>query len=180
MDEKVRSYIGQISDTSPHDVFSFSAEDKIPVGFPVMRGTNSDRQVMRFNGGVTTEIVGIAVRALGTTTGSYSETYKQPYYPVNSTVGVLNKGRIWTPIYGTYTITAGDTAYIDTLFDKITNEYIEFQTVPIGIFTTGGVTVNGFGLFELDLIPGLAYDEDNQIDDSESSTDNLKNKKSKK
>ncbi len=179
-------YIGQIADSSMRDVISYSAEDKIPVGFPVMRGTNKDRQVLRFNGGTTNEMVGIAIRSMSSTVGSYSDVYPQPYYAIKSTVGVLNKGRMWVPLYGTQTVVAGNIAYIDTLSDLITNTYVEFQTVPIGKFVTGGSTAAGIKVFQLELIPdypaaALESVLDSQANDSEITNDNSKNiKKSKK
>ena len=183
-----KGIIGSFYDSSPRTCVSFFCDDSlgIPIGFPVMRGTNLETQCKRFNGGVSTEILGVAAFSHLVTTGSYSPTYKQSYYPQYAPVTILKEGRMWIPIYGGQTIGVGDTAYIDTLYDRITNTKVINQTVPIGRFLTGGTSqLDDSVLFVLELIPGFEEEPDATLRKAEVLTSKLENsdvnfKKSKK
>lgn len=148
-----KGIIGQFYDTSDRTVLSMDAQDDIPIGFPLMRGDDREKQVRRFNGGVSNEMIGVAAYSAQQNTKSYSATYTQSYYPTKSTVSVMHAGKIWIPLYGSQTVNIGDRAYIDTLFDRITNTFVENNTVPVGWFITGGSTADT-PLFAIELIPG--------------------------
>ncbi len=150
-----KGIIGQFYDGSLRTCISLLASENIPIGVPLMRGTDPVNQVQRFNGSVTTEMVGVSGFSALQSNGHFSTTETQGYYLAKTPVTVVKEGKIWIPLTGTQTITVGDTAYIDSLFDRITNVYTEFQTAPIGRFLTGGVTTtNAPVLFVIELIEG--------------------------
>lgn len=180
-----KGLVGGFYDTSLRTCVSRSAEEAIPFGFPVMEGTDQENQVKRFNGGISNEMLGVTVcSAVDVTRTYYSATYTQGYYPTHSTVTVMREGKMWAPIYGVQTISVGDTAYIDTLFDRITNTKVANQTVPVGKFLTAGTTTGVGELFGLELIPGYTEEvflrSEDEADIKTSNTDLKNNKKSKK
>lgn len=123
--------VGQLEDTSIRTNDSFVAEEVIEFGLPLMRGSDPEKQVKKFNGGITTKFLGVS---------AYSATRTEGSYAVNSNVRVLSMGKIWIPLFGTQTVVAGDTAYLNITDDIITNVLVPNETFPIGRFVTGGAT----------------------------------------
>jgi len=152
-----KGIVGQFYDGSERTTWSLFAEEDIPIGSPLMRGTNKETQCKVYNGGITDEMIGIAGFSHLQVTPAYSATRPQSYYTQYTPVTVVHAGKIYAPLYGSLTIAVGDTAYIDTLLDKITNVYVDqFQSLPIGKFLTGGVNEDYVSVFVLELIPGFS------------------------
>lgn len=155
--------LGQDYDSTPGTHLSMAAEEEIPIGTPVMAGTNHERQVKKFNGGFTTTMLGVAglskmVMHDGTTTAR-----PQGAYLPGQMVTVKYKGTIVIPLYGTQTVVEGDIAYLDVSYDRITNQYVDnYTSVAIGKFRSSGHTETyNTMLFVLDLIPNYqAYPAD--------------------
>ncbi len=131
---------GQFYDTSNRTCLSMTAEDFIPFGFPLMRGSDKDRGVKVFSGAIFNECIGIsAYNSLEINSYMHQSLRPQGGYKPDSTVTVLRHGKIWVPIFGAQDIKPGDEAYIDPVDDKITNIYAPDRTIAIGKFLTGGV-----------------------------------------
>jgi hypothetical protein len=175
-----KGIVGQFYDSSDRTCLSFYAEENIPIGVPLMRGTNQETQCKIFNGGITTEMIGVAGYSSLQVTGSYSVSRPQSYYPKYEPVTVVHAGKVWIPLYGTPTVEVGDTAYIDTLNDRITNIFVDLtQSIPIGRFLTGGTATSNNVVFALDIIPGFSEEipaiaVDDEIVEEVSKTKSLK------
>ncbi len=147
----IKAYAGQISDTTLRDVLSFSAEETIEFGRPLMRGTNKERQAKNFvaDVGRTNKFLGVSVRILNRVTGNY---------PAKTTVDVLDKGRVWVPLTTGLTIVAGNVAFLNQDTNNITNVSTSDQ-IKIGRFQSSGTSngLTGSALFELELIPGFQF-----------------------
>jgi hypothetical protein len=141
---------GQPYDSTIRINDSFTAEEVIAFGLPLMRGSNPEKQVKVFNGGVTTEFLGIS---------GYSATRTEGAYAINSGVRVFTMGRVWIPLTGTLTVQEGDIAYLNITDDVITNVHVPNQDFQIGRFTTGGTTNPGNPkLFVLEIEMGFTDD----------------------
>jgi hypothetical protein len=91
------SYAGLIADSGFHDTGSYSGSvGPIPFGFPVTLGANPDRQVKPATSaaGQGALVVGIAA-ASEIVEDTYPMGAGVSAYPVNETVPVFKRGRIW-------------------------------------------------------------------------------------
>ena len=138
---------GQAYDTTIKTNDSFAAEETIQFGLPLMRGSDKEKQVKIFNGGITTKLLGIS---------GYSATRIEGSYAPQSMVTVVTMGRVWIPLVGTVTVLPGQTAYLNVTDDIITNVAVVNETFAIGRFLTGGVTTPSVQkLFVLELEVGF-------------------------
>lgn len=141
--------VGQIADTTNRTVLSFSAEEAIEFGRPLMRGTDKERQCKNFvaDVGRTNKFLGISVRDPNRINGAYA---------TKDSVSVMDVGSIWVGLTTGLLIQPGDNAYINQVTNNITNISTGDQIV-IGRFRSGGTSngVAGTALFILELIPGF-------------------------
>lgn len=144
---RAKAQIGQVEDSAFEINDSFVAEEVIDFGIALMRGTDPEKQVKKFNGGLTTKILGIS---------AYSATRIEGSYAIGSDVRVLSKGRIHLTIPGSETVVPGATAYVNITDDVITSVFTVNEVIPIGKFLDGGVTSLGNPvILLLELDPGV-------------------------
>jgi hypothetical protein len=141
----VPAQAGQIVDTTVNVKTSFGAEEVIEFGRPLMRGTNPEKIVKNF--AYPAKFLGISV---------YNPEEIGNNYPAKNMVTVLEQGRIWVPISGALTITAGDDANLDLATNLITNA-VPGAKITIGRFLSSGISngLTGSQLFQLEVIPGF-------------------------
>jgi hypothetical protein len=139
---------GQIVDCTINVKTSFGAEEAIPFGQPLIRGTDPQKQVKRFpaGGASTLKFLGVS---------GYDPEQIGGSYPTASMVTVVEQGRVWVPLIGAIAVDAGDWAYLDRSTGLITDiEPASANKITIGRFLTGGAS-SGTNLFALEIIPGL-------------------------
>ncbi len=138
---------GQIADTTSRTILSFSAEEVIEFGRPLMRGTDKERQCKNFVEDVAglNKFLGISVRDPNKISGSYA---------IKDTVAVMDVGRIWVALTAGMIIVAGQTAYTD---GQIITNTPGAGNIDIGRFHSSGTSngLTGSVLFDLELIPGF-------------------------
>lgn len=145
----IRALPGQIADTTLRNVLSFSAEEIIEFGRPVMRGTDLERQCKNFvsDAGFTKKFIGVSLLDSTRMTGNY---------PTTTTVNVMDKGRVWVALTTGLVINAGDNAYLNLATNNITN-ILTSNKLTIGRFQSPGTSngLTGNSLFILELDPGF-------------------------
>lgn len=101
----VPKLIGQVADTSLAQIDSYVSEldllndENIEFGAPVMRGTDSSKQVKNLDN--KDKFLGIAVR---------NDARYEGHYPANTMVSVMTFGRV--VVTTTTAVVAGDVAYV--------------------------------------------------------------------
>lgn len=138
---------GQISDTSIRTVSSFAAEGVIPFGVAVKRGTNPQKQVLKWaEANANTAVVGIAVSTHLRAPTSLNPVGNQ--YEVSNTVSVLTFGKVL--VTASVDVTAGQKAYVKAAADATAGEFtnVALNNLLIGTFTT---TATANSLVELEI-----------------------------
>ena len=128
--------IGQIADSSLNQIDSYAAEEDIPFGTAVMRGTDRQKQVLQSEG---KEFLGIALR---------DDIQRDGCYPAKFMVSVMTKGRV--AVIASEPVVAGDIAYLhsDGTFNK-TKKVGEQNGLAIGIFASSQNSENELVILEI-------------------------------
>jgi len=129
----VPKLIGQVADTSLAQIDSYVAEeDTIEFGAPVMRGTDSSKQVKNLDN--KDKFLGIAVR---------NDARYEGHYPANTMVSVMTFGRV--VVTTTTAVVAGDIAYAHAT-GKINKTATD--GTAIGVFASNA-SANGLVILEI-------------------------------
>jgi len=118
---------GLIADMSDRTIDSFAAQGAIDFGWPVARGTDPGKQVVRSG---AANFLGVAV---------FSQIEESGVYPDKSTVSVMTSGRVW--VVSAETVVPGNVARISAGGTFVTAG----ATAIVGTFLTaaaaGGLAV---------------------------------------
>lgn len=137
--------VGQLADLSCNTIDSFSAEEALTPGILVKYGTNPEKQVLACdaNDDVTTAVGVVIHEHKEPSVGS------EKYYPVNYTVGVLTKGRIWVKTGGK--VTAGKAANYKVAAGAFVEDEVTtgIEAVPQGAKFITSTASAGLAIVEL-------------------------------
>ena len=109
---------GLLYDLVGHDTMSYSAQGVVPMGFPVILGTNKERQVVAANSGA----VGLGALIIGLSIMQFDaeqDATGTVVYLDKETVSVLKKGRIW--VDANAAVTAGNVVNLNLANGKFTD-----------------------------------------------------------
>jgi hypothetical protein len=138
------AFKGMLDGIGPRNVRSYAAEEAIPVAFPVMLGTDKEKEVLKATTGAGA--VGFALHDYAREQTSAGVVQ----YAANETVSVLTQGRMWVPTSDA--VVAGATANLTvadgTLTDAAVAIGIEaFTQLDVKFIT--GTTAAGLALVEI-------------------------------
>lgn len=108
-----QAYAGMLSGVEAHDVSSFAAEEIIPIAYPVMRGTDTAKQVKKATTGAAAFGFALHDHSLIQTSAGVVQ------YAAKETVSVLRKGWFWVPTSDA--VVAGAVANLTTATGALTD-----------------------------------------------------------
>ena len=108
---------GLLYDLVGHDTMSYSAQAAVPMGFPVVLGTNKERQVSAVGTGIgqAALVIGISIIQFD----AEQDATGTVQYLDKETVSVLKKGRIW--VDANAAVTAGNVVNLNLANGKFTD-----------------------------------------------------------
>ena len=128
--DSVIAQAGQLVDMTDHDVDSFAAEETIPFGRAMKRGTDPEKQVLIVDGSGDT-FLGVSM---------LQHTVENPFpsgeaqFAIGDTVSVMTEGRVYVEV--TDPVIAGAAAFVDVANGKFTDVSSGNLAVPGGTFLT--------------------------------------------
>ena len=135
------AFAGLLADLTPHSIESFMAENAIPFGCAVVKGTAVDQVKLP-------TVTGAVFRGIAVHTHAIPQPATPVGYPVSQPVGVLRKGRIWVPVSAAVAVDA--TPYFNFTTGIFSSSNTGSDAVPTGIFRTA-TTGAGIAILEINL-----------------------------
>lgn len=123
---------GQKTDLRPDVVLSFAAEEAVPFGRALKRGTDVENQCLLVDAN-DVGFLGIALHQ-----HTVVQTGDTAQYAIGQTVSVLETGECWVEV--TSNVTAGAAAHVDVSNGKLTATATSNLAVPGGTFTTSAAS----------------------------------------
>ena len=138
------SVAGMLDGVGPRSVRSYAAEEAIPVGYPVMLGTDPAKEVLKATEGETAIGFAVVDPTIEQTSAGVVE------YDATETVGVMTQGRMW--VMTSDAVVAGATANMTvadgTLTDASVATGIE-AFVKISVVFITATSAAGLALVEV-------------------------------
>lgn len=126
---------GMIADTTAYTIDSFFAEEFVPFGVAVRRGTNAD-EVAIWDAAITVPFLGVAIYDPSnndqTTIGNNNIGYE-----AGSQISIMRVGRVFVEIDSGVTVVPGDKAYLEATTGNFTN--VATNNLLIGTFENNAV-----------------------------------------
>lgn len=138
------AFLGMRDGVGPLNVRSYAAEEVIPLGHPVMLGTNKEKQVLKATTGAA---------AIGFSLHDHSREQTNAdvvQFGISDAVGVLNMGRIWVETNDA--VVAGAVANLVVANGKLTDASVAagieaFTQITVRFVTS--TTAAGLALIEV-------------------------------
>lgn len=139
--DSVIGQAGQLVDLRSVDVSSFAAEEAIPFGRAVKRGTDPEKQILIVDGSGDTFLgVSILQHTLENPLGA-----GEAQYAIGDTVSVAEEGPIYVEV--TDAVIAGAAAFVDVANGKFTDVSTGNLAVPGGTFDSSAAA-NGVAILK--------------------------------
>ncbi len=138
------AYAGMLDGVNPHNVRSYAAEEIIPIGYPVMLGTNPAKQVKKATTGAAAIGFSLHDHAREQTSAGAVQ------YPITDTVSTLTEGRVW--VMTDDAVVAGAKANLKTATGTLTDAAVAsgveaFTQISVTFITA--TTAAGLALVEI-------------------------------
>lgn len=110
------AFKGMLADLTNNDVMSYSAEDAVGFGVPVMLGTDKEKQVLVATTGAAAVGFALATHTVEQSSAGVAQ------YAATETVNVLKRGRVWVETEDA--VVAGAVANLKISSGKMTDEAV--------------------------------------------------------